>query len=59
MLKNQKMPTKPCTCGRGTVYTGERGVSLNLKVDGKIVCEECALDNIYKRYFADHNEPRS
>ena len=58
-MKNQKIPTKPCSCGRGRVYTGERGVNLNLKVNGKIVCEECALDNIYERYFADKDKPQT
>ena len=50
-LKNQNRPTKPCDCGRGTVYSDGRGGQP--KLDGKYVCEECIIDNLYAKYFND------
>ena len=47
MLKNQHRATKQCECGRGTVYTdGRPGVP---RVNGKLVCEECFIDDLYEK----------
>lgn len=51
VLKSQSKGTKPCTCGRGTVYTGDY-TKHNPVVDGKRVCEECMIDHIYAKYRA-------
>lgn len=56
VLKNQGISQKPCACGRGMIYTGERGKNLNPKIDGKAVCEECVVDKLYAQYFADKHD---
>ena len=48
MLKGQSMPTKKCRCGRGDIFT--RQDSLNPKIDGVSVCEECMVEHIRDRY---------
>ena len=46
-LKNQNIPTKPCPrCGVGKVYVGERSKSLNVKINGVSVCEDCMVKHI-------------
>jgi hypothetical protein len=53
-LKNQNIPTKPCPrCNVGTIYTGERAKSLNVKIDGQAVCEDCMVKHLINRY---HNK---
>ena len=48
-LKNQGRATKPCSCGRGTVYSDNAPGQPRL--DGKPVCEECYVEHLYAKYF--------
>lgn len=49
-MYNQKAPKKLCTCGRGYIMTSrDRGGEYNEKIDGKIVCLECKVDEIYNK----------
>lgn len=49
-MPTQELPTKECACGRGRIYTSERGKIRNAQINGKAVCQECVLDNIYSRF---------
>ena len=46
----QEAPRKLCGCGRGYILTSpDRGGKYNEKVDGKTVCVECKMDEIYEK----------
>jgi len=48
-LKNQGRAQKPCACGRSTVYTDNAPGQPRL--NGKPVCEECFVEDLYAKYF--------
>lgn len=45
--KYRDCPTPGCY---GKIRSDEQGRSYNARVDGKIVCAECVINNIYKQY---------
>lgn len=48
-MSRQEAPYKWCECGRGKIYTSKHDAKRNSRVDGKIVCVECKMDDIYKK----------
>lgn len=55
MARKQEEPYKICECGRGKVFTSERGKKRNAIVMGKQVCVECKMEHLYESLGVKRN----